>query len=71
MIYCTSNYLSTIFDSVSSVRTRTALATIQLNQPFLRAELGVSVALVSAVKGLGLAGVVCLILGWRVVRLRR
>lgn len=52
------------------MRTRTALTTIYLNQPFLSAELGVFVALARAVKGLGLAGVVCLILRWRVVRLR-
>lgn len=59
-----------IFDAVSSVRARKALATIYLNQPFLSAVLGLAVALASAVKGLGFAGVVCLILGWWAVRLR-
>lgn len=57
-------------DLAENLLTWAALATIHLNQPFLSAELGVAVALASAVKWLGFAGVLCLILGWRAVRLR-
>lgn len=59
-----------IADITENLLTWAALATIHLNQPFLSAELGVAVALASAVKWLGFAGVVCLILGWWGLRLR-
>ena len=53
-----------------NLRSWAALATIHLNQSYLSAVLGLAVALASAVKWLGLASVVFLILGRRVVRLR-